>query len=279
MFEELQEINKRPAPFEFYTAPELWTNEHTSKQMLQYHLNEDIGVSSRNINFINRSVNWIIDRFSLNSDSHIIDFGCGPGLYTTRFAEKGIPVTGIDFSERSLDYAKDTARQKNLSVSYIHKNYLELETDQKFDLVTMIMCDFCALSPSQRKTMLPKFKHSLKPNGFILLDVYSLVSYKQREECAIYEFNQLNNFWFPDDYYCFVNTFKYDEEKVILEKYTIIEKARTRVVYNWLQYFSESSLKKEFEDHGFKVEGVFSDVCGKAYNEESPEIAICARKN
>jgi hypothetical protein len=36
MFEELKEINSRPGLFEFYTADELWTNEHTAEQMLQY---------------------------------------------------------------------------------------------------------------------------------------------------------------------------------------------------------------------------------------------------
>jgi len=44
MFNELKEINSRPKPFQFYTADELWTNEHTSKQMLEYHLNEAIDV-------------------------------------------------------------------------------------------------------------------------------------------------------------------------------------------------------------------------------------------
>ena len=52
MFKELKEINSRPAPFQFYTADELWADEHTSKQMLEYHLNESIDVSSRNKNFI-----------------------------------------------------------------------------------------------------------------------------------------------------------------------------------------------------------------------------------
>ena len=47
MFKELEEINSRPIPFQFYTADELWTNEHTSKQMLDYHLNEAIDVASR----------------------------------------------------------------------------------------------------------------------------------------------------------------------------------------------------------------------------------------
>ncbi len=42
MFKELKEINSRPTPFQFYTADELWTNEHTSMKMLEYHLNESV---------------------------------------------------------------------------------------------------------------------------------------------------------------------------------------------------------------------------------------------
>ncbi len=59
MFKEIKEINSRPKPFQFYTANELWTNEHTAKQMLQCHLNADIDVSSRNHAFIKESVNWL----------------------------------------------------------------------------------------------------------------------------------------------------------------------------------------------------------------------------
>ncbi len=35
VFAQLEEINSRPEPFEFYTAADLWTDEHTSKQMLR----------------------------------------------------------------------------------------------------------------------------------------------------------------------------------------------------------------------------------------------------
>ena len=56
MFEELEKINEWPDPFQFYTASDLWTDEHTSKQMLTFHLNETIDVSSRKAEFINRSV-------------------------------------------------------------------------------------------------------------------------------------------------------------------------------------------------------------------------------
>lgn len=278
MFKELKEINSRPAPFQFYTADELWANEHTSKQMLEYHLNEAIDVSSRNKSFIERSAEWIFSHFGVSEKTTIADFGCGPGLYTTRLAERGATVTGIDFSENSLKYAKQVAEQKGLKVNYVHTNYLNFETIHRFDLITMIMCDFCALSPEQRKTMLSKFSSLLKPGGSVLLDVYSLNSFNQKEESATYELNQLNGFWSPDDYYCFVNTFKYEKEKVTLYKYTIIEESQTRIVYNWLQHFSKESLRKEFENNGLEIEGFYSNVGGGAFDPDSSEFALVARK-
>jgi len=277
MFKELKEINSCPSPFQLYTAEELWTNEHTSKKMLEYHLNESIDVASWNKSFIERSVRWIISHFNVNDNTEIADFGCGPGLYTNRLAARGAKVTGIDFSENSLNYAKQVAAEKNLNVNYILMNYLDFETANRFDLIMMIMCDFCVLSPEQRKKMLLKFKSLLKPDGSLLLDVYSLVGFEQKEESAIYEWNQLNGFWSPEDYYCFVNTFKYDKEKVILDKYTIVEESRKRVIYNWLQYYSDESLAKEFKANGFAVEHVFSDVSGKAFAADAEEMAIIAK--
>ena len=279
MFKDLREINSRPKPFQFYTADELWTNEHTSKQMLKYHLNDSIDAASRNKRFIEQSVEWIVSRFEVDKNSEIADFGCGPGLYTNMLAERGAIVTGIDFSENSLTYARQAAAEKGLTPTYIRANYLDFETTNRFDLIIMIMCDFCVLDPEKRKKLLSTFNSLLKPGGFVLLDVYSLNTFNQREESASYELNQLDGFWSPEDYYGFVNTFKYEKEKVILDKYTIIEASRKRVVYNWLQCYSKESIRNEFEENGFKVDELYSDVAGKAFTPESNEIAIVAKKS
>lgn len=278
MFEKLAQINSRPEPFQFYTADELWTDEHTSAQMLKYHLNEDIDVSSRNIKFIDRSVKWIVSNFNITAKTRIADFGCGPGLYTTRLAQTGADVTGIDFSKRSIHYAEESATKEGLSINYVNQNYLEYETDERFDLVIMIMCDFCALSPVQRKSVLDKFHLILKPGGAVLLDVYSLTAFNQRQEKAIYEANLLDGFWSPNKYYGFLNTFKYDDEKVVLDKYTIVEAKRTRTFYNWLQYFSPESLENEFSESGFVIEKLFADVAGSPFDPESDEFAVVARR-
>ena len=278
MFEELEKINTRPKPFEFYTASDLWAEEHTSRQMLSFHLNEEIDVSSRNAAFIDRSVDWIASHFKIGTRAKIADFGCGPGLYTTRLAKKQAVVTGLDFSIRSIQYAQEVADREGLSIRYINQDYLEYEIDDRFDLILMIMCDFCALSPFQRRKLLSKFHTILKSGGSILLDVYSLKAFKQREEMAMYEANLLNGFWSPNKYYGFLNTFKYEKEKVVLDKYTIVEAGRTRTVYNWLQYFSPGVLESELMESGFKVEGFYSDVAGSPFGSENEEFAVVARK-
>jgi SAM-dependent methyltransferase len=278
MFNQLDTIFHRPRPFEFYTADELWTEEHTSAQMLAFHLDDEVDLSSRSGAFIDRSVEWIVSRFAVGQGTKIADFGCGPGLYTARLARRGAGATGIDFSKRSIDHARKTAAAEGLSIRYIHQNYLELELDDRFDLVMMIMCDFCALSPEQRLTMLRKIHGLLAPGGAVLLDVYSLAAFAEREESATCGRDLLDGFWSPHRYYGFLNTFIYDEGKMVLDKYTIVEETRTRTIYNWLQYFSPETLERELNSCGLDVEKRYADVAGSTYDPEHTEFAVVARK-
>jgi len=278
MFAQLEDINSRPEPFEFYTAADLWTDEHTSTQMLAYHLNTDIDVASRRGEFIDQSVEWIVSYFHIDTETRIADFGCGPGLYANRLAKLGARVTGIDFSKRSIEHARRVAAEAGLTIEYVNQNYLDFETKDHFDIILMIMCDFCALSPSQRMAMLKKFHSLLLPGGSVLLDVYSLNAFEQREEASSYGVNLLNGFWSAEKYYGFLNTFKYDDAKVILDKYTIVEAERKRTVYNWLQCFSPKSLRSEFEQAGFVHQHLYADVAGTPFDETASEFAVVGKK-
>jgi cyclopropane fatty-acyl-phospholipid synthase-like methyltransferase len=246
--------------------------------MLKYHLKEDVDLSSRNAAFMDRSVEWMASYFKIRAGTKIADFGCGPGLYATRLARKQAEVVGIDFSKRSIEYAREVAKREGLSIQYVNQNYLEFETDERFGLVLMIMCDFGVLSPAQRTKMLKKFHTLLESGGAVILDVYSLNAFEQREETALYEANLLDGFWSPNKYYGFVNTFKYEKEKVVLDKYTIIEADRTRTIYNWFQYFSPETLEREFVECGFTIEQIFSDVAGTPFDSKADEFAVVARK-
>ena len=278
VFSFLESVHSKPGPFSVYTASELWTDEHTSKQMLAYHLNGDIDLSSRKTNFIDNSVRWMKEHFELSVSNRVIDFGCGPGLYTSRLARIGAEVHGIDFSSRSIEYARAYAKHEDLKVTYIEADYLDHQPEGKFDLVIMIMCDYCALSPMQRAAMLAKFQGLLNEQGRIMLDVYSLKAFADKQAGSFCERNQLNGFWSKHPYFGFVTSFKYDDDKVSLDKYTIVEENRQRTIYNWLQYFTPESLEQEADAAGLSIDEVYGDVAGNPYDANETEFAVVMKR-
>ncbi|MBN2115548.1 MAG: hypothetical protein JW730_03195, partial [Anaerolineales bacterium] len=147
------------------------------------------------------------------------------------------------------------------------------------ELLIMIFCDFCALSPAQRKTLLEKFKRLLQPDGSILLDAYLINAFNQKTESATYLVSLSDGFWSAGKYYQFLNTFKYEDVKVTLDKYTIIEENRTRQIFNWLQYYNKESIASEFAASGLKIEKFLANVAGDEFDPEGSEFAIIARCN
>lgn len=278
MFEKLKLINQRPYVWSRYTAALLWTEEHTSKQMLQLHLNSNVDMASRRTEFIERSVAWMKIRFGIRNETRICDFGCGPGLYTGLFAELGAEVTGIDFSTRSINYARSQAEKASLPINYVNQDYLQFDSDTQFNLITLLMCDFCALNPKQRAQLLEKFHCLLDEDGHVVFDVYSLAGFAQRAETATYAHNLLNGFWAAEEYYGFLNTFLYAEERVALDKYVLFTQEREWEVYNWLQYFTPEALRKEVERAGFTITDIYADVAGSDYDEARSEFAVVLRK-
>jgi SAM-dependent methyltransferase len=278
MFRQLQRINERPAVFSHLTTADLWTDPHTSEQMLRHHLDGSVDVSSRKTVFIDASVAWITEAFHLTDQSRVLDLGCGPGLYTNRLAQSGVDVTGIDFSSRSIAYARKAAARDGLTVTYVNEDYLAWESNTRFDLITMIFCDYCALAPRQRRPLLRKIERLLELEGSFLFDVCSLVTLDEWVESAGYTAAPDGGFWSPNPYFEFLSKFVYPEERVTLDKYEIVESGRSRTIYNWLQHFDREALAAELRRAGLEVASVLGDVAGRPFDPSSPEFAVIARR-
>ena len=186
-------------------------------------------------------------------------------------------MKGIDLSTNSINYAKKEAQKRNLDIEYVNENYLEYESDEKFDLVTMIFCDFCVLSKSQRKTLLTNMKKSMKKDTHLFIDLITTEMFKTRKETTNYQFVVQDGFWFGEAYHEFKTEFKYEDEKVSLDKYVIIRENETTEVYNWLKYFTLEEIKSEFKENGLEIIEVYSDVAGKEYDESEEIMAIVAK--
>lgn len=272
MYDLIHDIAVRPAPFSKYTTKELWTRPHLARQMLEYHLNQETDLASRRIEIIDSAVSWFDAQLGLSGKS-LCDLGCGPGLYAQRFAALGAKVTGVDFSNYALDYARENT---DPSIRYLHADYLADELPSGFDVITLIYMDLCVLSPEQRATLLGRMWAMLNPGGHIVLDVPGTGLLKNRQEVALIEDRLMSGFWAEGDYVGIQKTFIYEEQLLALDRYAIIEPGETWQIYNWAQHFTPKSIEAELHNAGFVVTEMAGDLTGASLVDDGDTIGVIA---
>ncbi|QIB70156.1 class I SAM-dependent methyltransferase [Aminipila butyrica] len=254
-----------------------WDDEHISKYMLKAHLNPDYEGASRKWSFIEQSVKWIQEMTPPAQYRHLLDLGCGPGLYAERFSKAGYKVTGIDFSKRSIAYAKASAEEHGLDITYLSQDYLKMDFNETFDLATFIYCDYGALSTENRRDILQRIYHSLKRGGKLLFDVFSIITYNEFQETTNWAVHDEGGFWSAEKYLSLNAQYKYPGH-VTLEQTLVLTDQTIREYCIWNCCFTLEMLIKEAQEAGFNKVDVFGDVTGKPYAKDSPTIAVLLHK-
>ena len=270
---------ERPALFEKGTS-QMWTDEYISEQMLAAHLDTQSDGASRKPETITTSVNWIDKQIcGENRSLELLDLGCGPGMYTTRLSKLGYKVTGIDFSLRSIEYAKQEAFEADLNVSYYNEDYLAFDFPGTFDVIMMIYCDFGVLDDEGREKILNKAYDSLKSGGVLLFDVFQPNKYKGHVDSNDW-YAVKSGFWRQGSHLCLNSSHWYVESGVHLDQAIVIDELNHTETYNiWDKTFSSDEIGTVLQKHGFDKIEFYSDVTGKPYNDDSETICIVARKN
>jgi len=274
---QLIELQQKPAPFT-PGEPLFWDDPHISAQMLAAHLSPDIDAASRRPETIDRSVQWLIEMLGLSTGDSLLDLGCGPGLYASRFAQAGFHITGVDYSLRSIEYASKFAKENHLDITYRYQNYLELDDESKYDAALLIYGDFCPLNPEQRKRLLNNIHRALKPNGKFVLDVSTRECRKKHGNKNGWYASQ-SGFWKPGPHLVFEEGFDYPEQSIWLDQYTIIEAdGKVSVYRNWFQDYTSESITAELAQAGFSVENLWGDLTGTPYTPASEWIGLITHK-
>jgi SAM-dependent methyltransferase len=274
--DELVTTGARPAPFAAYTTPEFWDDPHISGQMLALHLDPNAVPASRPHSFINRSVGWIVE--TVRRHEHVLDLGCGPGLYACELARRGSTVTGLDVSRRSIEHAQCVADTERLPATFRLANYLEDDLGSGYDLALLIYEDYCALSPAQRVLLLRRVHDTLDPGGSIVFDVTASTRFDQVREGVVREPDLMDGFWAPRPYEGMHETWKYPDLRLILDRYTITRNEQVRVYWNWMHCLTPNAVTNELAAAGLDLTGLYGDVAGAAFSAESATFAVIAQR-
>lgn len=182
-------------------------------------------------------------------------------------------VIGIDFSADSIRYATDKATKSNSDITYLCQDYLSMDYEECFDLVTLIYCDFGVLSTSDRKSLLSKIKKALRPGGKFIFDVFTPKQHEGKEEKRSWEFYK-SGFWSSEPHLLLDSFYRYDEDETVLNQYIIISENNIDCYKVWEHCFTEKTLKKEINEAGFHEFELYNDISGSAYSQGG--TMICA---
>jgi len=243
--------SKKPAIYEKATSF-MWTDEHVSKQVLDIHLNPEIDLGSRKMSTILKTADWILDTQKEKGKLNILDLGCGPGLYSEIFAQKGHHVTGVDISKNSIEYAQKSAQDNGLDIDYIHSSYLDIKLDEnKYDLVLLIYTDLGVLTPKERDILLKLVYRVLKNGGTFIFDVSKDHNLEQRLTPKTWEALEAG-FWKTSPYLALSESFLYEEQKVILYQHIIVDSDENIETYRfWTHFFNQEDVSQLMDNHGF----------------------------
>lgn len=239
-FERIIQLSKKPEPYESGTAV-MWTDPYISKKLLELHINPDHDLASRNDSKIDLIVDWILSKTN-KKNLNILDLGCGPGLYAEKFAVKGHQVTGIDFSENSIQYARKSAKNKGLKITYEIQNYLEMDYKNQFDLVIMIYLDFCVLKPDDRSRVLANICKSLRRGGQLIIDVVNEKNIDKKTISQSWE-TSASGFWRDIPYIALTQGFHYPDKKLMSNQHIIVgSDGKIDSYIFWNHYFETQDL-------------------------------------
>jgi len=200
--------------------------------------------------------------------------------FTERFAEKGHKVTGIDISGNSIKYAKRSAADKKLDITYLKTSYLDIDLEpNKYDLVVLIFTDLGVLNPIERESLLKMIYYVLKKGGTFIFDVLKDRDLEHKTSPAAWEM-KTSGFWKETPYLALSESFLYEEEKVILFQHNIIDQDDNIETYRfWTHFFSKKDIRILLDTNNFTDISFRQDILpeGDMWNGDNVIFAVASK--
>jgi SAM-dependent methyltransferase len=254
-----------------------WNDPDFSKRMLKEHLSQAHDAASRRAPTIKKHVNWIHQTVLGGRPSHILDLGCGPGLYSSRLAALGHTCHGIDFSPASIAYAKKHADKRS---QFTLADVRTAEFGQGFDLAMFIYGELNVFTKPDARRILNKAYEALLHGGKLLLEISTYDGVEQIGNQPATWYSSPKGLFSDKPHLCLMETFWDVSRHVATERYIIID-AGTGVVSRYASSslaYDERSIKIMLRGIGFKKVKFYPSLTGKDESGADDFMVIVAEK-
>ena len=220
-----------------------WSDPEFSHRMLEAHLDPDTNMASRQPEVIHKHVDWLAAQLLSSGQSpdqvHILDVGCGPGLYLHDLAGRGFQTTGFDFSPAPLEWAKNTAAHHGLDCRFLKLDLTQLPNNLPdlvgpVDAITFWFGEFHSFDSPTARDFLPRLAGCLRPGGRLFLE-YQPWDLFVKEDSTEWS-------WQESSVFC-------DHPHLWLQEFAWVEDQTTEVHVHWIIEQDSGKLKRYIQCH------------------------------
>ena len=257
-----------------------WNEPGFSQRMLREHLSQEHDAASRRSTIIDRQVAWIHQVVLGGKPSKILDLGCGPGLYASRLAKLGHACTGIDYGPASIRYARETASQNGLTITYGEGDLRQADYGEGYDLAMMIYGEFNVFCMQDANLILSKAWEALKPFGRLLLEAHTFEAV-QGIGTEPGSWSAVESGLFSDRPHLLLEEGFWDaESRVSTRRYFLVDGGTGTVTRYAASYqaYSEEGYRSLLEQNGFGKILVYPSLTGSRDETSTNLMAILAAK-
>jgi len=261
-----------------------WHDPEFSRRVLDVHLDPDSHMASRSPEVIEAHVDWLRELLSAEDPPadgrtvHVLDLGCGPGLYAALLAQAGLRVTGIDFGPAVVAHAR-----QHVAAAGVQEQVAIIEADladlvalgadlPPVDVATFWFGEFHSFPPEQAQRLLDDLGALVRPGGLLVLEHMPWHLFVQEVETA-WEVQRKSVF-------C-------DTPHLWLQEHHWDPRARAEITVHWIVGLADGAVTRHaqchqaYEDHqwpamlataGFMLQDTYPPITGVDEQLEFPVL-------
>ena len=138
---------------------------------------DDLYYPSHFQKFYDFAIDYIIDKFGIRTGETILDAGCGPGVHTIRWLQRGFNCISIDFSKTVLQEAEKRIKR----AGFLNRTNLKQEDLTKLSFpdnqFPWIFCWGVLMHIPQPEKAIDELSRVLKPGGSIAISTSNANSF------------------------------------------------------------------------------------------------------
>jgi SAM-dependent methyltransferase len=220
-----------------------------------------------------QEVDFVVEQLGLEPGAKVLDVACGHGRHSLELARRGMRVTGVDLSPRSLAIAREAADAEGLDIDFRRLDMRELDYDGTFDAALNLFTAFGYFEEeAENQRVLDGVARALRPGGAFLIDVVNPVSLFARYRDASWE--EL------DDGVLFLQQHEYDSlAGRNLAVWTFVRPdGRRSEIRHSLRMYTPVELRLLLAAAGLSVDGAWGGFDGEELGRDSRRLILRATK-